>query len=72
VNWLDLFMAYITAIDVVVTTASRWGPLLLAVVLLVLVLRCPTGTRHRPCGHRRDVSGHGPDSPPDTAEGEAQ
>ncbi|MFD3608977.1 hypothetical protein ACFWXA_13050 [Streptomyces atroolivaceus] len=63
-TWLDVFLAYGHAVDVVMSAVHVWGPVLLGAASLgVNVRRIPRRGRHRRT--RPDASGHDADTPPD-------
>lgn len=66
-SWVDLFFAYVTAVDAVVSTVSVWGPLLLGAASLGWgVRRAPRGRRRRRT-RRPDMSAADADNSPDAA-----
>lgn len=50
-TWIDIYLTYVTAVDAVIETAPRWGPLVGAVAVLLVVLRLIS--RHGPAARDR-------------------
>lgn len=66
--WLiDVFLAYVAAIEAVKSTAHVWVPLLLGTASLGSGVRRTPRRRRRRRTRRSDTSGHDADSAPDIA-----
>ncbi|MGW6391127.1 hypothetical protein ACWFR1_11620 [Streptomyces sp. NPDC055103] len=65
--WLDLLVAYGHAVDVVVSTAHVWAPVLLGAASLGWGVRRTGGRRRHRRTWRPGTSGHDADTPPDIA-----